>query len=78
MIDRIKWIFMTIACMMILLAMLIVYLIFAIFSENARWVLDEILHKAGDVFFEGEARVIEKHRIQSSLDAQVQRYAEKA
>ena len=55
------------ACMMSLCAVMlafifIVFAVLALFSETARWIIDQSMHKVGEILSQGEERSIHKHR----------------
>ena len=53
---------MIVLCALILSALLLCFAVLALFSETARWFIDDAMKKIGDSLSEGEARSIRKHR----------------
>lgn len=62
MIKRIQNIAMIILCALILSALFLCFAVLALFSETARWFVDDAMKKVGDSLSEGEERSIRKHR----------------
>ena len=48
-------------CALMLGCVFIAFALLALFSETARWMIDQAMHRVGDIMSEGEDRSIRKH-----------------
>jgi hypothetical protein len=60
--NKIKEIWMMAACALLLSALFLFFAVLALFSETARWMIDQAMHRVGEILSEGEERSILKHR----------------
>lgn len=68
--KRLQDISMIVLCALILSALFLCFAVLAIFSETARWFVDDVMKKVGDSLSEGEERSIKKHKIQQDYAAE--------
>lgn len=60
--KRLQDITMIVLCAIILSALFLFFAILALFSETARWAIDESMNKVGDVLTEAEQRSLKRHK----------------
>jgi len=60
--KRVQDIAMVVLCTLILSALFLCFAVLALFSETARWFIDDAMKKVGDSLSEAEERSIRKHR----------------
>ena len=60
--KQLKDVCMMSLCAIMLAFIFMIFAVLALFSETARWVIDQSMHKVGEIMSEGEERSIRKHR----------------
>ena len=49
-------------CALMLSVVFLAFALLALFSETARWIIDQAMHRIGSLLSEGEARSIKRHQ----------------
>jgi len=60
--TKIKDTLMLMICALILSTLFLMFAFFAIFSQTARWVIEQAMNQVGEILSEGEDRRIKRYR----------------